>query len=72
MIVFNALWETMKKKGFTTYTLRVKHGMSNGTVQRLRKNQSVSTNTLDDLCKLLDCGLADVAVYVKEDTPDQE
>ncbi len=65
MIIYDPLWETMKKKGFTTYTLRVKHGMSNGTVQRLRKNMSVSTNTLDDLCRLLDCELSDVAVYVK-------
>lgn len=65
MIIYNPLWETMKKKGFTTYTLRVKHGMSNGTVQRLRKNMSVSTNTLDDLCRLLDCELSDVAIYVK-------
>ncbi|MBE6012818.1 helix-turn-helix domain-containing protein [Anaeropeptidivorans aminofermentans] len=65
MIIYDPLWETMKKKGFTTYTLRVKHGMSNGTVQRLRKNMSVSTNTLDDLCRLLDCELSDVAIYVK-------
>lgn len=69
MIVYDPLWETMKQKGFTTYTLRVKHGMSNGTVQRLRKNMSVSTNTLDDLCRLLDCELSDVACYKKEGIP---
>lgn len=67
MIIYDPLWKTMKQKGFTTYTLRVKHGMSNGTVQRLRKNMSVSTNTLDDLCHLLDCGLSDIAMFVKDD-----
>ncbi|GHV36646.1 hypothetical protein FACS18949_16280 [Clostridia bacterium] len=66
MIVYTPLWETMKAKGVTTYTLRVKNGMSGSTVQRLKKNMSVSSNTLDDLCKLLDCGLHEIAEFVKE------
>lgn len=66
MIVYTPLWKTMEKKGFTTYTLRVKHEMSGSTVQRLRKNMPVSTITLDDLCKLLDCPLSDIAEYVND------
>ena len=66
MIVYTPLWETMKKKGVTTYTLREKYRISGSTVQRLRKNLSVSTNTLDDLCALLDCELSDVAKFEKE------
>lgn len=69
MIVYTPLWETLKRKGFSTYTLRVKFHVSGSTVQRLRKNMSVSTNTLDDLCKLLDCSLADVAEYIPDDIP---
>lgn len=56
----------MKNKGYTTYTLRVKYGISNSTVQRLKKNMPISTNTLNELCKLLHCSLADVAEYVGE------
>lgn len=66
MIVYTPLWETMKKKGVTTYTLREKYRISGSTVQRLKKNLSVSTNTLDDLCVLLDCELSDVAKFEKE------
>lgn len=66
MIVYTPLWETLKKKGMSTYTLRVKFEMSGSTVQRLRKNMSVSTNTLDDLCRLLECELSDIAEYVPE------
>ena len=66
MIVYTPLWETMKRKGFTTYTLREKHGISGSTVQRLKKNQPLSTNTLDDLCKLLKCKLSDVAEYIED------
>lgn len=35
----------------------------NSTVQRLKKNMPVSTNTLDMLCSLLNCPLKDVAEY---------
>jgi len=66
MIVYAPLWRTMEARGFTTYTLRVKHEISNSTVQRLKKNMPVSTNTLDMLCKILDCKLPDIAEYVEE------
>lgn len=59
MIHYNSLWETMSNKHFTTYTLREKHNIGHGTVQRLQKNMPVSTYTLDRLCKILDCRLAE-------------
>lgn len=68
MIIYDPLWDTLKKKGLSTYTLRVKFQISGSTVQRLRRNMSVSTNTLDDLCNLLGCSLSEVAKHV----PDEE
>jgi len=35
MITYAPLWETMKRKGITTYTLREKHNISGETIQRL-------------------------------------
>ena len=64
MIVYTPLGETLKRKGLSTYTLRFKLEMIGSTVQRLRKNMSVSTNILDDLCKMLNCPLSDVAQYL--------
>lgn len=60
MIHYNSLWETMSNKHFTTYTLREKHNIGHGTVQRLQKNMPVSTYTLDRLCKILDCRLMEL------------
>ena len=68
MIVYTPLWDTMKRKKYTTYTLRVKHEISNSTVQRLKKNMPVSTNTLDTLCTILDCTLSDIAEYIPDKT----
>ena len=67
MIVYTPLWATLKHKGFSTYTLRHDFEISGGTVQRLRKNMSVSTNTLDALCKLLDCELHEIAAFVPDE-----
>ncbi len=72
MIVYDPLWETLRKKGLSTYTLRVKFQISGSTVQRLRRNQSVSTNTLDDLCRLLDCLLSEIAEHIPDQTANSE
>ena len=67
MICYDPLWRTMKEQGATTYTLRVKHGMSHATVQRLQSNQPVSTHTLNKLCKIFGCGLSEVAEYIPDE-----
>ena len=50
MIVFDKLWETMEKKGVSTYFLREKAGIDSKTVRRLKANDNVETKTLDKLC----------------------
>ena len=66
MISYAPLWTTMKNKSATTYTLRYKGGISGSTILRLQANESVSTNTLDALCKVLNCTLNDVVEYVPD------
>jgi DNA-binding Xre family transcriptional regulator len=59
----------MAKRGATTYTLRNKgrdDNISGSTIMRLQNNESVSTNTLNTLCKTLDCRLPDIVEYIPE------
>ena len=63
MISFEPLWKTMKKKGISQYKLIKEYKISTGQLDRLRKNGNVNTYTLDQLCRILDCGLEDVAAY---------
>ena len=67
MICFDRLWKTMQKKGISQYRLTKEYGVSNGQLDRLRKNEHVSTYTLNKLCMILDCDLEDIAEYRKED-----
>ena len=57
MISYEPLWQTMKRHGATTYTLQAKAGISSSTIRRMQANESVSTNTLDTLCKFFNCEL---------------
>ena len=66
MISYAPLWKTMQERGATTYTLEVKGNISSSTIRRLKAGESVSTNTLDALCKILDCDIVDVISYVAE------
>jgi putative transcriptional regulator len=59
MISYKPFWETLKKKNTTTYAL-IKNGISSATINRLRHNQGISTQTVDDLCQLLHCRVEDV------------
>ena len=66
MIVYTPLWETMKKKGITTYTLINKYNISSSTINRLRHNQGVTTQLIDDLCIILDCNVEDIIKFEKQ------
>ena len=66
MILFNKLWQTMKEKGVTTYTLREKHNIDTRTIRRLKANQNTTTNTLNILCNILDCSLQDIVEHKKD------
>ena len=65
MICYDPLWETMRRKKATTYTLQVKGNISSSTIRRMKAGESVSTNTLDALCALLDCEVSDIIKYSK-------
>ena len=65
MITYKPLWETMKKKGITTYALIQKHNISSSTIHRLRHDQGITTQLIDDLCRILNCQVEDIMRYEK-------
>lgn len=69
MISYNPLFKTMKHKHISSYRLE-KMGFSRATYYSIRKGNSVSTNTINQLCKLLKCSVNDVIEYVEEDEND--
>lgn len=66
MIVFDNLWNVMKQKGISQYKLINTYEISPSQLTRLKRNESVSTNTIDKFCKILDCDISDIMEFRKE------
>ena len=68
IITYDPLWETMKRKGISTYALIKDYSFSRGTLDSLKRNKNISTATLNDLCNILGCEVQDVLRF----TPDKK
>lgn len=68
MIVYDRLWETMKKKGVTQYSLIHNYNINEAQLDRFRKNCVIKTVTIDRLCEILDCNVEDICRYVKDES----
>lgn len=66
MISYAPFWETLKRKGVTTYMLREKHNISPNTLTRMKNNKYLSMRTIEDFCKILNCRLEDIAEYIED------
>lgn len=64
MITYKPFWDTLKKKGKSTYTLIKDNHISSATINKLRHNQPITTTTINDLCTILDCSVEDIALFV--------
>lgn len=56
----------MKSKGITQYALIKRFHISPAQITRLKRNESVSTHTIDTFCQILDCNVEDIMEYKKE------
>lgn len=68
MIAYSPFWKTLEASPESTYTLIHKHHISSATIDKLRKNKPMNTTTLNDLCRILNCRLEDIACYVPSES----
>lgn len=65
MISYQPLFQTMKYKDITSYAL-FKMGFSKSTYYSIQQGNSISTNTVNQLCRLLNCSVSEIMEYVDE------
>lgn len=70
MISYEKLWKAMKERGVTQYTLIKKYSVSPGQITRLKRNESVSTHTIEMFCKILNCDVGEIMQYIPDETND--
>ncbi len=66
MISYAPLFRTMKDKNISSYKLE-QMGFSRATYYSIRKGNSISTNTVNQLCKLLKCNVSDILEFIDDD-----
>ena len=68
MISYAPFWKTLKEKDSSTYVLIKDKHIASSTLQRMRKNESISMQTVEDLCKALNCNVSDIVeIIINED-----
>lgn len=68
IIVYNKLLDLMEQKGLTTYKIRKDKIISESTLQKIRKNKSITTDSISSLCEVLNCQPGDIMEYVPDQT----
>lgn len=66
MMSYDNLWRTMKEKGVSQYALIKRYGVSPGQITRLKRNENVSTHTIEMLCRILECRVEDIMQYIPD------
>lgn len=67
MISYAPFWETLKQRNITTYTLINKYHISSATIDRMKKGGGISTMKIDDFCRILNCSVPDILLYIPDE-----
>ena len=67
VISYKPFWETLKNKNVSTYALINKYNISSATINRMKQGGGISTMKIDDLCRILDCRVEDIILYLPDD-----
>ena len=65
-IKYDKLFALMKEKGLTSYKIRQENIISQGALTSLRAGKSVTIETIEKLCKALQCQPGDIIEYIDD------
>jgi len=63
MIVYDKLWNLIYDRHITRSKLCEECGISRVTMVRMKKNEPVSLDVIDRICKELNCDISDIISY---------
>ncbi len=66
LISYNKLWKRMIDQNLNKTQLKEKAGISTNAVAKLGKNEAVSMDTIEKVCKALHCNIGDVMEFIDE------
>lgn len=71
-IEYTKLFAKMKEEGLSTYRIRKEKIIGERTLQALRENRVVNTDTIETFCRIFHCQPGDLMEYVEDPSNEQE
>lgn len=66
-ISYDKLWKILIDKKMNKTQLKETAGISTNAVAKLGRNESVSLDTLEKICKMLQCNIGDIVEFISID-----
>jgi len=71
-ICYNKLFHLMIDKNMSNAQLKEKAGFSANIITRLKRNEYVSMESIEQICRVLECKVDDILEFVPEDKEGKE
>ena len=69
---YDKLFHLMIDKRITNAQLKEKAGFSANIITRLKRNEYISIESVERICRVLECGVDDILEFVAEDDGGKE
>ena len=69
---YNKLWKLLIDKNMNKQELRLRAGVSSASLAKMKKGQNITTDVLLRICEALDCDVADIMEFRKDEVPEED
>lgn len=70
-VSYKKLFHLMIDNGMTNAELMEKGGFSANIITRLKRNNYISLDSIEKICKVLDCGVDDILEFLPDNVGDE-
>lgn len=68
-VSYKKLFHLMIEKEMTNAQLQQKAGFSANIITRLKRNETISMESLESICKALECSVGDILEFIPDKKP---
>lgn len=72
MLVYKDMLAKLKAAGYSSYRLRKEKLLSEETISTIRNNGTITSKTIDTVCRLANCQPGDILEYVPDSNTSEE
>lgn len=71
-VTYGKLWKLLEKKRMKKIELQRKAGISGNILARMGRDEYISMESVEKVCRILHCGVDDMLDFINEDSAESE